>query len=408
MSGLLSLEEVQDLAIAHAPRASCIQTIPVEKAVGRVMARNLYAKRTQPAADLSAMDGYAIAGDGPWHRVGESRAGSPFDGMLKYGECTRISTGAHMPDGADRVLIQENADVEGELVHLREGEALPSPGQHVRKRGFDFKAGDQVLASRCEVIGAGQLALMLAAGIETVDVFAPARVAILECGDELCADSSDCAPHQIPATNGAMIAALLRETGCIIQRSDPVPDNMDALMQALERHADADILLISGGASVGDHDLVQQALVDWGAELRAWKAAIKPGKPIMVANRGDLAILGLPGNPVSSFVTAFLFALPMVRRSMGLSEVEHATLRAPLEESLPANGKRREFLRARIIDGTVRLAGSQDSSALRALAEANCLIDRPIDAPPARVGDVVTVYPLQNGGFAGVSATPNA
>ena len=147
------------------------------------------------------------------------------------------------------------------------------------------------------------------------------------------------------------------------------------------------------GGSVG----AEQALVEWGAELRAWKAAIKPGKPIMVANRGDLAILGLPGNPVSSFVTAFLFALPMVRKSMGLSEVDHATLQVPLKDSLPANGKRREFLRGRMVDGKVHVAGSQDSSALRALASANCLIDRPVNAPPARAGDLVTVYPFQNG-----------
>lgn len=397
MSRLLSFEEVQGLAIAHAPRPRGIENVPFEKAVGRVMAENLYAKRTQPAADLSAMDGYAIAGSGPWRRVGESRAGAPFEGTLKEGECTRISTGAHMPDGADRVLIQENAKVDGEMVHLLEGEALPSPGQHVRMRGFDFRAGDQVLASPCEVIGAGQLALMLAAGIKTVDVFARARVAILECGDELCADGNDCGPHQIPATNGAMIAALLQETGCIIERSAPVPDDMDALLHALKSHADADILLISGGASVGDHDLVQQALTDWGAEVRAWKAAIKPGKPIMVANRGELAILGLPGNPVSSFVTGFLFALPMVRKAMGLNEVDHPTLQVPLKEPLPGNGRRREFLRGRMFDGKVRMAGSQDSSALRALANANCLIDRPVNAPPARAGDLVTVYPLQNG-----------
>ena len=404
---MLSLKQVQDLAIAHAPLGRP-ETRPVYDAIGLAMAENLYARRTQPAADLSAMDGYAIAGNGPWRRVGESRAGHPFDGALAAGQCTRISTGAHMPHGADRVLIQENATVEGDEVHLVEGETLPSEGRHVRRRGFDFTEGDQVLASPGEVIGAGQLALMLAAGIEEVLVYAPAQVAILECGDELCAEAAQCGPHQIPATNGAMIAAMLRETGCTIKRSTPVPDDKDALIEALEAHADVDILLISGGASVGDHDHVREALIDWGADLHAWKAAIKPGKPIMVANRDDLAVLGLPGNPVSSFVTAFLFALPMVRKSMGHTDIDHMAIEARLYDALPATGSRREFLRGRLRDGNVRLAGTQDSSALSTLANANCLIDRPANAPAAEPGETVSIYRLENGGITGNSGLPVA
>lgn len=401
MSNLLSLEAVQALAVALAPYGQ-IERRAVADSLGLAMAQNLYAKRTQPAADLSAMDGYAIAGDGPWQRVGEARAGAPFEGVLETGQCTRISTGAHMPKGSDRVLIQENAVIHGEVVRLADGETLPIAGQHVRKCGFDFAEGDMVLASPGEVIGAGQVALMLAAGITDVEVHSPARVAILECGDELAKDVSQCGPNQIPATNGAMIAALLAQTGCEVMRSDPVPDDSEALVAAFEAHADADILLVSGGASVGDHDHVRSALIDWGAELHAYKAAIKPGKPVMVGQRGDLAILGLPGNPVSSFVTAFLFALPMVRKVMGHSEVRNAIAQVPLREPLPATGPRREFLRGRIWGGEVRLAGSQESSALRALANANCLIDRPAGSAEAVAGELVSVYPLQNGGIAGI------
>lgn len=407
MSGLLTLEQVQDLAIAHAPRGR-VAEVPVEQAIGLALAGSVRARRTQPAADLSAMDGYAIAGEGPWRKVGESRAGAPFDGELESGECTRISTGAHLPHGADRVLIQENAVVEGDDVRLAEGEAMPQAGQHVRRKGFDFAEGDEVLTRVGEVIGAGQLALLLAAGIEEVTATLPARVVIIECGDELCERASECGRHQIPATNGAMIAAMLAETGCEIRRPFPVPDDKAELIAAFEAYSDADIMLVSGGASVGDHDHVRDALVEWGAEVRAWKAAIKPGKPIMVANRGDLAVLGLPGNPVSSFVTAFLFALPMVRKSMGFAEVGHPTISAAASDPLPATGSRREFLRGRLHDGRVALAGSQDSSALRSLANANCLIDRPANAPAVAIGETVTIYRLHNGGIAGVSGLPIA
>jgi len=401
MSGLLTLEEVQALAIAHAPQPQ-VQRRLVSVALGLVLAGPVIAQRTQPQADLSAMDGYAIAGAGPWTRIGEARAGEPFAGELADAECTRISTGAHLPAGADRVLIQENAVIKGDSVALAEGEALPEVGSHVRQRGFDFAEGDTVLDAPGERIGAGQIALLLAAGVSHVDVYAPARVAVLECGDELRVDPAACGPHQIPAVNGAMIEALLAQTGCTVTRSDPVADDRAALVRAFEAHENADIVLISGGASVGDHDHVRAALIDWGASLHAWKAAIKPGKPVMVATRGAQAVLGLPGNPVSSFVTAFLFAVPMVRKAMGMSDCAHPTHAARMGHELAATGARREFLRGRLEAGEVRLAGSQDSSALRALAEANCLIDRPAVADALAAGDAVRVYPLQNGAIAGL------
>ena len=387
---MLSLEEAQGLAIGLAPYTE-VEARKVADALGLAMAGKVTARRTQPAADLSAMDGYAIAGSGPWQRVGESRAGTPFDGALAQRQCVRISTGALMPEGGEAVLIQENARVEGDVVHLAEGENLPVEGQHVRRRGFDFAQGDMVLASPGEPVGAGQLALMLAAGVDTVEVYRPARVAILECGDELCADASACGPGHIPASNGAMIEALLRPTGCEVIRPAPVRDDLAAVVQALDRVGDADIVLVSGGASVGDHDHVQAALREWGAVIHSWKVAIKPGKPLIVAKRDDIVILGLPGNPVSSFVTAFMFALPMVRQTMGLSEVDPLRLTLPLRDALPATGPRREFLRGRVFGGEVRLAGSQDSSALRALANANCLIDRPAHAPAAAPGEEVGV-----------------
>ncbi|MFL0356526.1 molybdopterin molybdotransferase MoeA [Erythrobacter sp. GH1-10] len=396
MPAMLTLEEAQErlLALVRKPEIDVVET-----AQGRptqYLARDLVARLTQPPADLSAMDGYAICGNGPWRRVGESRAGEPFSCALEPGQCTRISTGAHMPQGADRVLIQENASVDGDRVALADGEELPPPERHVRKQGFDFAAGETVL-TQGSAMGPGPVALALSAGFGSVPVWRTPRVAILDSGDELALDPEQCGPDQIPASNGPMIAAMLRSHVGEVSRLGPVLDNHEALAQALAKADSCDILITSGGASVGDHDLVQEALARWGAGIDFWKVAIKPGKPLMVATRGNQVILGLPGNPVSSFVTAFLFALPLVRAAMGDPDPLPKSVRVSAAEDLPATGSRHEFLRG-IQDGTsARLAASQDSSALRALAAANCLIDRPAGSPAIATGSPVQVYNLHNG-----------
>jgi molybdopterin molybdotransferase len=223
----------------------------------------------------------------------------------------------------------------------------------------------------------------------------------MDSGDELSPDPANCLPHQIPASNAAMIAAMLAPLGCEVMRVGPVPDDRQALAEALAHVADADILITSGGASVGDHDLIKPALADWGADIAFWKIAIKPGKPLLVATRpkegAEQVIIGLPGNPVSSYVTAFLFALPLVRASMGDPDPLPRAVTMIAGEDLPAIGPRREFLRAVSASGEVRLAGSQDSSALSALAAADCLIDRAAQSPPLRAGEPVRVFHLQNG-----------
>lgn len=399
MAGLLPLEEAQSQLLALAPKPR-FELIATEDALGRVLAKDLAAVRTQPAADLSAMDGYAIAGDGPWTKVGESRAGEPFSGTLKPGQCTRISTGAHMPIGSDRVLIQENAILEGDTLAASE---LPPPERHVRKRGFDFAKDDKVLSAGTK-IGPAQIALTMASGSGKVDVAIPPSVAVLDSGDELVADPGACEDHQIPASNGPMLAAMLRPLlGNRITRIGPVKDDRRALAEALAEVdiAKADILITSGGASVGDHDLIKPALQEWGAELSFWKVAMKPGKPLMVATRqashGPQVILGLPGNPVSSFVTAYLFALPLLRSALGMTSPLPIPQQMPAVEDLPAVGSRREFLRGVHDGGGVRRASSQDSSALAALAQANCLIDRPAGSPSVAVGDDVPVYMLESG-----------
>lgn len=390
MSEPIGLEDAQARLLALAPVVP-LEAVAVEAMLGRNLGEDLRAARTQPAANLSAMDGYALApGAGPWTLVGESRAGAPFHGTLASGQCARISTGAVVPDGADRVLLQENASVIGTTVTTN---APPPPGRHIRAQGFDFRSGDSLL-TRGTLMTPARIALTLGAG--HARVMAPRRlqIAVMDSGDELASDPAVCGMHQLPASNAAMITAMLAPLGCAVTRIGPVRDDRAAIAAALAQAECADFLITSGGASVGDHDLIKPALADWGAKIAFWKVAIKPGKPLLVATRGSQIIVGLPGNPVSCFVTAFLFALPLVRAAMGANNPLPFSETLLTAEALPAVGKRREFLRAVRANGAVRLAGSQDSSALTALAQADCLIDRPANSSAATMGEPVRVFPL--------------
>ena len=399
MTPPLSLEEAQRRLLEQAEPLP-VELVAAGSALGRYLAEDVTAARTQPAADLSAMDGYAMAdGDppGPWRVVGESAAGRPFAGSIGPGEAVRISTGAFMPAGANAVLIQENATRDGQQLALN-GAGEPSP-RHIRRMGFDFRSGD-VLLSAGTRMGPAQIALAITGGRSELAVHALPSVAVIDSGDELAAEASACADHQIPASNGAMLSAMVAPHVANVRRIGPVPDKLDALLAALGDASDADVIVTSGGASVGDHDLVRPALEAWGATIDFWRVAMKPGKPILVAHRGRQWILGLPGNPVSSYVTAFLFVLPLLRR---LGGAEHSLPKAvPLtvSEDMPATGDRLEFVRAVQVGGTVAPVNEQDSSALRALAASNALIRRGIGSPAARKGDTVEAYWLENGGIA--------
>jgi molybdopterin molybdotransferase len=397
---LLELAEAQARLIALAPEMRVVSG-PVEPGATRYLAHDLVAMRTSPEADLSAMDGYAIAGEGPWRLVGEARAGVPFAGSLAPGECTRLSTGAHLPAGATGVLIRENALLEDERVALAPGAPSPAPMQHVRRRGGDFAKRD-VLLPAGTAIGPAQLALALAAGHDALAHRAGPALALLESGDELAAQPSDARPGRIPATNGAMLERMVAPYAGSLHRPPPVADDRGALAEALAACEEADVIVTSGGASVGEHDLVQAALIEWGAQIAFWKVAVKPGKPLMVATREGArgqrqVVLGLPGNPVSSFVTGFLFALPLLRACLGAAAPFERPVQLKAGEDLPGAGDRREFLRAVSDGAVVRLAGAQESSALRSLALANALIERPAGAPPVKRGERIAVYNLRNG-----------
>lgn len=392
MKPALSLEEAQTRILAMAEPLTG-ETTATADASGRYLAQDLIAIRSQPARNLSAMDGFAVgAGGGPWSIIGESRAGHPFPGELGGAEAVRISTGAVVPAGASAILIKENAQVSGESVA---GEA-PDAGRHIRRAGFDFGAGDTVLTAGT-LVGPAQVALALMAGHAALPVRRKPRVAILDSGDELSADPSTCADHQIPASNGAMLAAMIAPLAGEVVRIGPVSDDMEALSAALAQTEGADILVTSGGVSVGDHDLLRPALERWGADLDFWRVAVKPGKPLMVARRGDQAIFGLPGNPVSSFVTCWAFVLPFLRALGGAGDALPRPAMMRCAADLPPCGDRREFLRAVHNGAEVEPLNSSDSSALLELAGANALIERPPGSGEIKAGTSVPVYHIRNG-----------
>ncbi|MEI6643317.1 MAG: molybdopterin molybdotransferase MoeA [Novosphingobium sp.] len=390
----LPLEEAQRRLMALAPELP-IEDRATAECLGLYLAAPLSALRTQPAADVSAMDGYALRiADlpGPWQVIGESAAGRPFAGTVGPGEAARISTGALVPAGADMVLIQEDAAREGQALTLTGTPPVP-PARHIRPAGMDFRNGDTLMAPGTK-IGAAQIALALTAGHARLPVRRPVELAVIDGGDELAAPGAELAAHQLPASNSAMLAALAAQHPVRITRIGPVPDRLEALMAAFEAARGADLIVTSGGASVGDHDLVRPALAELGADLAFWRVAIKPGKPLLVARRGSQVILGLPGNPAAAFVTGFLFLLPLIRAALGAEAPMPRPIPAVLGEDMPAGGSRMEFLRAVWDGGTVTLDGLQDSGALSSLARANALVVRPAHAPAASAGQSVPVYLL--------------
>jgi len=383
---LLPIDQAQRRLFAMSPPVAR-ETVPLRQAAGRWAAADLVALRTQPAADLSAMDGYAIRFTnmpGPWTLVGESAAGRPFAGTVGDGEAVRIFTGAGMPAGADTVLVQEEAATTGATLSLS-GEGPSHRGRNTRRRGLDFAEGD-VLVRAGERLTPARIAVAATGGLATLPVRRRVRVAMAATGDELVAPGSIAAGLQLPESNGAMLAAMLADLGVDLIDLGILPDRLDTLRDAFVG-VDADLLVTTGGASVGDHDLVRPALVAAGGTIDFWRIALRPGKPMMAGRLGNATVLGLPGNPVSAFVTAVLFVRPLVAQLAGAADPLPVTGRADLAEPLPANGDRTDYLRAALIDGRVHVAAIQDSSMLLTLARSTCLVVRPPYAPAGEVGE---------------------
>lgn len=371
-----------------------IETVPLARAVGRWVVEDIVALRTQPAADLSAMDGYAIRfadRPGPFRLVGESAAGHGFAGTIGAGETARIFTGAPLPDGADSVLVQEEVAADGTDIRMI-GEGPKRRGGNVRPRGLDFAHGDVLIAAG-ERVTPARLAVAAMGGHAMLPVRRRVVVAIVGTGDELVRPGAPLRDDQLPESNGIMLGAMLAELPVDVVDLGTLPDRLDTLRDAFAA-VKADILVTTGGASVGDHDLVRPALLAAGGSLDFWRVALRPGKPMMAGRLNDAVVLGLPGNPVSAFMTALLFLKPLVTALSGADDPMPRTRTAILGEPLKANDHRTDYLRAATRDGRVFAAAIQDSSMLRTLARADCLIVRPPHAPAANPGDAIEILSI--------------
>jgi molybdopterin molybdotransferase len=376
------------------------ETVALADAHHRVLAADLQALRAQPPADVSAMDGYAVrAADvarapARLQVIGEVAAGRPFAGTVGPGEAARIFTGGVLPLGADTVVIQERTARDGASLTVA---APAEPRRNVRARGLDFAAGDVLLRAGRQ-LSDRDLALAAAMNHASVPARRRPRVALLATGDELVAPGISPGPGEIVYSNGFALAALARAQGAQVIDLGIVPDRVDATIAAIDRAAQesADILVTTGGASVGDYDLVQQSLAARGMALAFWKVALRPGRPMMHGALGAMRVLGLPGNPVSAYVCGFLFLVPLIRRLLGHAELQAPTETATLGRDLPANDERADYLRASLApapDGGLVATpfAVQDSSMVALLARADCLVVRAPHAAAAPAGTPCTI-----------------
>ncbi len=371
------------------------ETVTLEAAHQRVLACDLAARRTQPPADMSAMDGYAVrAADtaslpARLRVIGEAAAGKPWDRPLKAGEAVRIFTGGVIPPGADAVVMQENTTRDGDAVILHQ--ASP-PGRHIRAAGIDFREGD-VLLPRGRRLSDRNLSLAAGMNYPQLAVYRRPRVAVLATGDELLPPGSTPGPGQIILSNGFALRALAQSEGALTIDLGIAADTLESTTARIREARDsaADILVSTGGASVGDHDLMHRALAAEGVAMDFWKIALRPGKPMMHGRLGAMRVIGLPGNPVSSYVCAFLFMAPLIRAMSGRSDVHHPVEHAVLTRELGPNDQRQDYLRVRLDmrdDGvtTATPVSHQDSSLLANLSVAQGLLIRPPHAPAAPAG----------------------
>jgi len=387
---MISVDEAQARLLALASPLPPIE-VELPRAVRHYMHGPLVALRTQPAADLSAMDGYAVISSdfpGPWRVIGESAAGLPFSGAVHTGEAVRIFTGAHVSKNADYVVIQENMVRDVDIVHAAPDSAL-THRNHIQQAGSDFLAGAEILKQGA-LLGAGQIALAAMAGYGTLCVGGRPRVAVVATGDELVAAGTQCTAAQIPSSNSPMLRAMLSNLPCDVIDGGILPDDLAALEASLAHlAAQADVIVTTGGASVGDHDLVQPAFLNIGAKMDFWKVAMRPGKPLMAGKIGDTIMLGLPGNPSSAFVTATLFLLPLLRYMAGCQTPFPELQEAITTRDLPAGGMRAEYLRARIDEGRITPLNTQDSGLTHSLSHANALLLQPVNGASRAAGTIV-------------------
>jgi molybdopterin molybdotransferase len=390
---LISVAEALDHVLAHAAPLPPEQ-VPLDDALGRVLAADLKALRTQPPADVSAMDGYAARASDvanvpvQLRVIGEVAAGRPFTAAVGAGEAARIFTGGVMPAGADTVVVQEITERASDAVTVLRP---VSKGRHIRRQGLDFRRGDTLFAAGRR-LSARDLALLAGMNHPIVPVHRRPKVALFATGDELVPPGAEPGPGQIVYSNGFALAALAQEEGAAVGDLGLVEDKLEPTIAAVRaaREGAADILVTTGGASVGEYDLVHKAFAAEGMNLSFWKVAMRPGRPLMHGRLGGMQVLGLPGNPVSAYVCAFLFLVPLIRRMSGRNDLAMPTDSAVLGADLAENDERADYLRATLRESSEgRIAtpfAVQDSSMMVPLAKADCLIIREPYAPASAAG----------------------
>jgi molybdopterin molybdotransferase len=378
-----------------------IEEVPLLEAQGRVLAEDVRARLTQPPWPVSAMDGYAVrAADAAKVPVtlkiaGAVPAGSAYPHDLGAGEAVRIFTGAPVPNGADAIVIQEDTEARDGKVTVKEAAQL---GRHIRVAGLDFEAGE-VGVKGGHRLTAREVGLSAAMNVPWVRVYRRPRVALLATGDEIARPGDPVGPNQIVSSNTYALAAVVRALG-----GEPIvlgiaKDTVEDTIAKVEGARGADLLVTTGGASVGDHDLVQKALATRGLAVDFWKIAMRPGKPLMWGRLGDLPVLGLPGNPVSSLVCALVFLKPAIEKLSGLDTEAMALIDARLGRDVGPNDQRQDYVRSTLSRGedgvpVVTPFAKQDSSMMSLLAQSDGLLVRPIRDPARRAGDLVKVLPF--------------
>lgn len=371
-----------------------VETVPLRRAHGRVLAETVLAQRTQPPFAASAMDGYAVKSaevetDALFKVIGESAAGHGFSGTVGAGQAVRIFTGAPVPTGADFVVIQEDVTRRGTLITLNHGIGT---AHNIRPAGTDFTQGTPLSAPRR--LSAGDVALLAAMNVAQVPVTRAPVVALISTGDELVMPGEVPGDDQIIVSNTFGLAVLLEGLGAVPRILPIARDTPAALRQVLTLAAGADLIVTIGGASVGDHDLVAGVAAEMGMQQSFYKVAMRPGKPLMAGMLAGVPMIGLPGNPVSAMVCGTVFLAPVIRALQGLGHAPAPRRQMPLTAPLEANGPRAHYMRAVVDMDGVADAGRQDSSLLSVLATSNALIVRPPDDPARMPGDVVDVIDL--------------